>query len=209
MKHAAQRGVSVRFSSSGWVSWKHAAAVCRAQQAGRTIHTYTDADVVYIKQGRQPRCARAGQTKQPQERAPPPCSQGRAAAAAVPCRARPSSLTKQTVVRAICNLELQNLYVDSASITSRKKTLTLGRSARSLIGRYRTMTWALRNETNPTHRCWPLGDEGKQAKKALLGVSVPPAYPAISDNRPAEQQRPELPCAPNPAAKYLSKYPKQ
>jgi len=39
------------------------------------------------KQGKQPRCARAGQTKQPQERAPPPSSQDRAAAAAPTPRA--------------------------------------------------------------------------------------------------------------------------
>ena len=33
LKHVAQRCVSVRSSSPGWVSWKHAAAAFRAQQA--------------------------------------------------------------------------------------------------------------------------------------------------------------------------------
>jgi len=77
------------------------------------------------KQRRQPRCACAGQTRQPQERTPPPSSQGRAAAAAPAPRAsygpvRLRHLTKQNDHRATCNLELQNLYLDWALI---KKTL--------------------------------------------------------------------------------------
>jgi len=43
--------------------------------------------VVHMGQRRQLRCACAGQTKQPEERAPPPSSQGRAAAAALAPRA--------------------------------------------------------------------------------------------------------------------------
>jgi len=50
-------------------------------------HTHNTQVYELGKQRRQPRCACAGQTKQPQERAPPPSSQGRAAAAAPAPRA--------------------------------------------------------------------------------------------------------------------------
>jgi len=67
----------------------------------REAHTPIDADVVHIKRGRQPRCARAGQTKQPQERAPPPSSQDRAVAVAPAPRAAVNGTKKIDATRRI------------------------------------------------------------------------------------------------------------
>ena len=68
-------------------------------------------------------------------------------------------------------MELQNLHLDSASI---KKTLTFCHSAGSLTGRHWTRIWALRDETNPTHQRWHLGDEGKLVKGLLGGCQYRP-----------------------------------
>ena len=65
MKHVAQRGVSkAQLVGVGPIEARRH----KNPQAKHTKHTYTDADVAHIKQVRQPRCTRAGQTKQLQER---------------------------------------------------------------------------------------------------------------------------------------------
>jgi len=142
-------------------------------------NTCTDADVVHIKQGRQPRCARAGQTKQPQERAPPPSSPGRAAAAAPAPRAahvHPAAKSDKTkrpqcgpyviwncIIYIWIKLQLGKLWPTAVLLDRKLDKVRLGseKYAARRIQRTSFCLWAIR---------------GSKRRK-FCGVSVPPAYP--------------------------------